>query len=112
MQEIYEDCGKALADCACKSSEQSTLAKSFVKQLARFDYGYEALLLPLTCSPETPRSDVLFQQCLLALSAPRVRRQCPDAWCRTAAWYHCLKSASKSQTSEALLSNVPLAAIA
>ena len=52
----------------------------FVRQLARNHPGYENLLLPLILSPERPRSEVLFQQCLLALSAPRVRPQLLNAW--------------------------------
>ena len=72
----------------------------FVRQVACNHSGYEALLLPLTFSPETPRSEVLFQQCLLALDAPRVRPQDPNAWSRMSTWWHCPQPAFNSRPVE------------
>ena len=71
-QEIREDCCKAQAESGQESSGQAAVTRHFVKQLAGNHIGYEALLHPLTLSAETPHWAVLFQQCLLAISAPKV----------------------------------------
>ena len=71
-QEIREDCCKAQAESGHESSEQAAVSINFVRQLARHQAGYEALLLPLTFNSETSlntRSDILFCQYLNALSA-------------------------------------------
>ena len=94
-QEIHEDCCKAQAEGKHESPERAAETIKFVRQLTCNHAGYEALLLPLTVCPETPRSDVLFRQCLAALSANKVRPQLPLGSLRLVALSNvCLQSRS------------------
>ena len=83
----------------------------FVRQLTCNHAGYEALLLPLTLSPETPPSDILFCQCLAALNAIKVRPQLPHAYWYMAPCCTCLMSACNLNATYALLSSVFLASL-
>ena len=110
-QEIHEDCCKAQAEGKHESLERAAVTIKFVRQLTCNHAGYEALLLPLTVCPETPRSDVLFRQCLAALSANKVRPQLPHASWFIAPCCTCLMPACNLDTSKALSSSVLLASL-
>ena len=108
-QEIHEDCCKAQGERRHESPEPAAVTAQSLRVLASYQACYEALLLPLTYSPERPRPALLFYQCLHALSASKVCLQYPKP---NDAWLDCPRSVVNLKASNALLSSFLLALLA
>ena len=70
VQELQAGCCRAQQKRIQPGTSSMAIQQPFIAQLAGYHAGFEAILLPLMGAPTS--ADLLFEQCQLALKAPKV----------------------------------------